>query len=82
MDLGSDYVNHGVRYHPTIVTSLAYTAIGDDAICQGEDGVVFSKTGILAWNHSRAALAHYNRATLGNLARVELNAKILRIGVV
>ena len=55
---------------------------GNNAVLERKERMVFAQSYVFARYHAGAALTHDDIAGLGNLARIELNAKVfcLRIG--
>lgn len=75
-------VNLATHRGGAVKVAFALVLKGDYAAGEGKKGVVLAKADIEAREHAGAALAHDNIALLGNLAGIELNAKVFCLGVI
>lgn len=80
-NLLGDYVDRGALNGAAVKTSLAHKTKSHNAFFKCKKRVVFAKANMFARDHFGTALAYQYVAGLGNLASIEFNAQIFRLGV-
>mgnify|MGYP001594000691 FL=1 len=65
------------------VVKMNFSFVGkkNSSVFESKESVVFTKTDIFAWENIRSALADENRARFGGSADINLDSKVLWLGI-